>query len=78
MDMCSNWTAPGQRGCRVSKLTSGFVEAQCDVSVEAQTEVVVEDINRKLRSSRDTEVRPEELRGSVLWVGGKAAGKQRP
>lgn len=35
-------------------LTSGFMEAQCDVSVKAQTEVVVEDVNRKLRSESKT------------------------
>ena len=35
----------------VSEPTSGFMEAQCDVSIEAQTEVVVEDVNRKLRKN---------------------------
>lgn len=33
----------------MSRLTSGFMEAQRDVSVEAQAEVVVENIDRKLR-----------------------------
>lgn len=31
------------------------MEAQCDVSVEAQTEVVVEDVNGKLRNSRNVD-----------------------
>lgn len=35
----------------MSVLTSGFMEAQCDVSVEAQTEVVVEDVDGELKGS---------------------------
>lgn len=39
------------------KLTSGFVELQGDVGVEAQTEVVVEHVERQLQhSERDTRI----------------------
>lgn len=37
------------------------MEAQCDVSVEAQAEVVVEDVNRKLRNSRNHQTTETEV-----------------
>lgn len=39
----------------VCLLTSGFMEAQGDMSIKAETEVVVEDINGKLKKHRSYE-----------------------
>lgn len=33
-------------------LTSGFMEAECDVSIEAQTEVIVEDVDGELKQQK--------------------------
>lgn len=45
----TRWKLPPWETERDAVLTSGFVELQCDVRIESEAEVVIENIQRKLQ-----------------------------